>query len=143
MATGCPKSTRARRFAAGGTTTSWPPSSSARCATAPSAAAPPGATSWRRPRRACARLGVDYIDLYQIHFWDHATPIEETLRALEDLVRAGYVRYIGCSNFAAWQIVEAQWVARTQHLSPFISVQCAYNLLDRAVEVDLVPVCQR
>jgi aryl-alcohol dehydrogenase-like predicted oxidoreductase len=89
------------------------------------------------------RLGLDYVDLYQVHFWDPVTPIEETLRALEDLVRAGYVRYIGCSNFAAWQIVEAQWVTRTQHLSPLISAQCAYNLLDRAAETDLVPVCQR
>jgi aryl-alcohol dehydrogenase-like predicted oxidoreductase len=89
------------------------------------------------------RLGVDYIDLYQIHFWDPTTPLEETLRALEDLVRGGFVRYIGCSNFAAWQIVEAQWIARTDHLSPFISVQCPYNLLDRAVEADLVPVCER
>lgn len=89
------------------------------------------------------RLAVDYIDLYQIHFWDPTTPLEETLRALDDLVRGGYVRYIGCSNFAAWQIVEAQWIARTDHLSPLISVQCPYNLLDRAVEADLVPVCQR
>jgi aryl-alcohol dehydrogenase-like predicted oxidoreductase len=89
------------------------------------------------------RLGVDYVDLYQIHFWDPTTPLEETLRALEDLVRGGYVRYVGCSNFAAWQIVEAQWIARTDHLSPLISAQCPYNLLDRAVEADLVPVCER
>jgi aryl-alcohol dehydrogenase-like predicted oxidoreductase len=89
------------------------------------------------------RLGVDYLDLYQIHFWDPTTPIEETLRALEDLVRAGTVRYVGCSNFAAWQVVEAQWVTRTEHLSPLISAQCAYNLVERGVEADLVPVCER
>src|SRR5262249_11264699 len=75
------------------------------------------------------RLAVDYVALYQIHFWDPTTPLEETLRALDDLVRGGYVRYIGCSNFAAWQIVEAQWIARTEHFTPLISAQCAYNLL--------------
>lgn len=89
------------------------------------------------------RLGTDYIDLYQIHFWDPHTPIEETLRALDDLVRRGDVRYIGCSNFAAWQIVEAQWTARTEHLSPLISTQDVYNVLDRHIEADVLPVCQR
>lgn len=87
------------------------------------------------------RLGTDYIDLYQIHFPDVRTPIEETLRALDDLVRAGKVRYLGCSNFAGWQVVEAQWVTRTQHLSPLISAQNQYNLLDRRIERDLVPAC--
>jgi aryl-alcohol dehydrogenase-like predicted oxidoreductase len=87
------------------------------------------------------RLSTDYIDLYQIHFPFPGVPMEETLRALEDLVRQGKVRYIGCSNFAAWQIVQANWIARTEHLSRFISAQNAYNLLDRQVERELVPAC--
>ncbi|MEX0786024.1 MAG: aldo/keto reductase [Dehalococcoidia bacterium] len=85
------------------------------------------------------RLDTDYIDLYQIHFPDVNTPIEETMRALDDVVRQGKVRYIGCSNFAGWQVVEAQWVARSEHLSPFISAQNQYNLLDRRIERELVP----
>lgn len=87
------------------------------------------------------RLGTDYVDLYQIHFPDVRTPIEETLRALDDLVRQGKVRYVGCSNFAGWQVVEAQWITRTQHLSSLISAQNQYNLLDRRVERELVPAC--
>ncbi len=89
------------------------------------------------------RLGLNCIDLYQIHFWDPTTPIEETLRALDDLIRRGDVRYVGCSNFAAWQIVEAQWVARHQNLNPLISAQDVYHVLDRDVEADVVPVCER
>jgi aryl-alcohol dehydrogenase-like predicted oxidoreductase len=87
------------------------------------------------------RLQTDYIDLYQVHFPDAATPIEETLRALDDLVRAGMVRYVGCSNFRGWQIVEAHWVAQSSHLSPFISAQNPYSLLDRAVEAEVIPAC--
>ncbi|MEX1253891.1 MAG: aldo/keto reductase [Dehalococcoidia bacterium] len=85
------------------------------------------------------RLGTDYIDLYQIHFPDARTPIEETMRALGDVVRQGKARYIGCSNFAGWQMVEAQLVAKAGHLSPFISAQNQYNLLDRRIERELVP----
>jgi len=87
------------------------------------------------------RLGTDYIDLYQIHGPDARTPIEETMRALDDVVRQGKVRYIGCSNFSGWQVVEAQWVARSGHLSPFISAQNHYNLLDRRIERELVAAC--
>ena len=87
------------------------------------------------------RLGTDYIDLYQIHFPDVRTPIEETLRAMDDLVRQGKVRYAGCSNFAGWQVVEAQWIARTQHFAPIVSAQNQYNLLDRRIERELVPAC--
>ena len=87
------------------------------------------------------RLGTDCIDLYQIHFPDAQTPIEETLRALDDLVRQGKVRYLGCSNFAGWQVVEAAWTARSASLSPFISAQNFYNLLERNVEKELVPAC--
>ncbi len=85
------------------------------------------------------RLGTDYIDLYQIHFPDTRTPFEETLRAMDDVVRQGKVRYIGCSNFAGWQVVEAQWITRTQHFSPLVSAQNQYNLLDRRIERELVP----
>lgn len=88
------------------------------------------------------RLGTDYIDLYQVHFPDVKTPLEETMRALDDVVRSGKVRYIGCSNFAAWQVVDCQWIARTKHLMPFISAQNQYNLLDRHVERELAPACQ-
>jgi aryl-alcohol dehydrogenase-like predicted oxidoreductase len=89
------------------------------------------------------RLGTDYIDLYQIHAPDRATPIEETMRALDDVVRAGKVRYIGCSNFDGWQVVEAQWIARTEHGTQFISAQNQYNLLERRIERELVPVCEQ
>jgi len=88
------------------------------------------------------RLGTDWIDLYQIHFPDVTTPIEETLRALDDVVKQGKVRYIGCSNFAAWQVVAAQWTARTEHFVPLISAQSEYNLLNRRIERELVPACQ-
>lgn len=87
------------------------------------------------------RLQTDYIDLYQIHFPDVKTPIEETLRALDDLVRQGKVRYVGCSNFTGWQVVEAQWITKTEHLSPLVSAQNQYNLLDRRIERELVPAC--
>jgi aryl-alcohol dehydrogenase-like predicted oxidoreductase len=88
------------------------------------------------------RLKTDYIDLYQIHTPDPQTPIEETLSALDDLVRAGKVRYLGNSNFAAWQVADADWTARTAHLTRFISAQNEYSLLNRAVEAELVPACQ-
>ncbi len=87
------------------------------------------------------RLQTDYIDLYQIHFPDTATPIDETLRALDDLVRQGKVRYFGCSNFSGWQVVEAQWTTKTEHLSPVVSAQNQYSLLDRRIERELVPAC--
>lgn len=89
------------------------------------------------------RLGTDYIDLYQVHFPDARTPLEETMRALDDLVRAGKVRYVGCSNFAGWQVADAQWIARDARLTPLVSAQNQYNLLDRRVEQELVPACRR
>jgi aryl-alcohol dehydrogenase-like predicted oxidoreductase len=87
------------------------------------------------------RLGTDFIDLYQLHFPFPMVPMEETLRALDDLIRQGKVRYIGTSNFNAWQIVDANWLARSRNLTPFVSAQNAYNLLDRQVEKELVPAC--
>jgi aryl-alcohol dehydrogenase-like predicted oxidoreductase len=89
------------------------------------------------------RLRTDHIDLYQIHVPDSATPIEETLTALDELVRAGKIRYAGCSNFAAWQVADAAWTARTRQLAPFISAQNEYSLLERGVEKELVPACRR
>ena len=88
------------------------------------------------------RLGTDWIDLYQIHRPDPSTPIEETLGALHELVVEGKVRYLGSSNFAAWQVVDADWVARTAHLTPFVSAQNRYHLLDRGVEAELVPAAE-
>jgi aryl-alcohol dehydrogenase-like predicted oxidoreductase len=86
------------------------------------------------------RLRTDWFDLYQIHQPDPRTPIEETLRALDDLVRQGKVRYIGCSNFPAWQVVEAQWTARANNLNAFVSCQDEYSLLVRhVVEPQLKP----
>lgn len=87
------------------------------------------------------RLGTDYLDLYQVHTPDARTPIDETLRALDDLVRQGKVRYIGHSNFAGWQAAEAHFVAEREHLAPFISAQNEYSLLERSVEKELVPAC--
>lgn len=87
------------------------------------------------------RLKIDTIDLYQIHAFDPDTPLEETLGALDDLVRAGKVRYIGCSNYDAWRIVQALWVSDRGHLARFVSVQPEYNLLKREVEREIVPVC--
>ena len=89
------------------------------------------------------RLETDYIDLYQMHRPDPETPIEETLRALDDVVRSGKVRYIGNSNYAGWQAAEAHYVAKQGNLSPFISAQNEYNLLDRRIEAELVPACNK
>ncbi|MEU7904234.1 aldo/keto reductase [Actinoplanes sp. NPDC049118] len=89
------------------------------------------------------RLGTDYIDLYQMHEPDAATPIDETLSALDDLVRSGKVRYLGNSNFSGWQIADADWTARTAGHTPFISAQNQYSLLHREVEDEVVPACER
>lgn len=89
------------------------------------------------------RLETDYIDLYQLHEPDPTTPIEETLTALDDLVRAGKVRYLGNSNFAGWQIADADWTARASNLTPFISAQNRYSLLHRDVEIEVVPACEQ
>jgi aryl-alcohol dehydrogenase-like predicted oxidoreductase len=88
------------------------------------------------------RLQTDYIDLYYIHTPDASTPIEETLSALDSLVRSGKVRYTGCSNFAAWQLNEALWISQGARLASFAVVQQGYNLLSRQIEKELVPCCQ-
>lgn len=89
------------------------------------------------------RLQTDYIDVYQMHNPDTETPIEETLSALDDLVHAGKVRYIGCSNFAAWQLCEALWTSTANHLHSFVTVQVRYNVLERSIETELVPCCRK
>lgn len=89
------------------------------------------------------RLRTDWIDLYQLHGPDPATPIEETLSVLDDLVHEGKVRYLGHSNFKGWQAADAEWVARTRHLTRFVSAQNEYNLLQRGVEADLVPALRQ
>lgn len=86
------------------------------------------------------RLGTEWIDLLQVHRPDPLTPIEETLRALDDLIRQGKIRYIGCSNFAAWQVVEAVWTSRQHGLAPFVSCQDEYSLLTRRPEQAQIPM---
>ena len=86
------------------------------------------------------RLKADYIDLYQVHMWDFETPIEETLAALDTLVRHGKVRYLGVSNYAAWQIMKALGIQKAAGYAPFVSIQPLYNLLDRELEWDIVPL---
>ena len=89
------------------------------------------------------RLRTDRIDLYQLHEPDPRTPIEETLEALDELVRSGKVRYVGSSNLAAWQIADADWTARSRGWARFVSAQNEYSLLDRSVEREIVPACTR
>ena len=89
------------------------------------------------------RLNTDWIDLYQQHSPDPKTPIEETLRALDDLVRAGKIRYAGCSNFPAWQVADAMWTAHDRHLSPFVSCQDELSLLVRKADAELLPAMER
>lgn len=89
------------------------------------------------------RLNIDYIDLYQMHFPDDETTIDETLRALDDLVSSGKVRYIGSSNFASWQISEAAWTSITNELSNFVSIQTRYSILNRDMEKEIVPACEK
>ncbi len=88
------------------------------------------------------RLGMDHVDLYQIHRWDPATPIEETMEALHDLVKAGKVRYLGASSMHAWQFAKAQAMARAHHWTPFVSMQPELSLLYREEEREMLPLCQ-
>ncbi|MFI4936269.1 MAG: aldo/keto reductase [Caulobacterales bacterium] len=89
------------------------------------------------------RLKTDYIDLYQMHRPDPDTPIEETLGALDDLVTQGKIRYIGNSNFTGWQIADADWISRNEHMNRFVSAQNNYSLLERKVEFEVNPACER
>jgi 1-deoxyxylulose-5-phosphate synthase len=87
------------------------------------------------------RLGTDYVDLYQIHRWDHRTPIEETMEALHDVVKAGKARYIGASSMWAWQFSKAQYTAKAHGWTRFVSMQDHYNLLNREEEREMLPLC--
>ncbi len=87
------------------------------------------------------RLDTDYIDLLQIHTFDPDTPLEETLDALNDLVRSGAVRYIGCSNYDAWRLTQSLWISDKRNWASFVSVQPEYNLLSRDIERELIPAC--
>ena len=88
------------------------------------------------------RLGTDYVDLYQIHRWDQHTPVEETLEALHDVIKAGKARYIGASSMYAWQFSKAQYLARQNGWTPFVSMQNHYNLLYREEEREMMPLCE-
>lgn len=88
------------------------------------------------------RLGLDYVDLYQIHRWDYGTPIEETMQALHDVVKSGKARYLGASSMHAWQFAKAQEVARTSGLTPFVTMQDQISLLYREEEREMIPLCR-
>lgn len=96
----------------------------------------------RAVEASLTRLGTDWIDLYQIHAPDPATPIAETLSVLDDLVREGKVRYLGHSNFTGWQIADAHWTARSAGWTPFVTAQNHYSLLERAVRHEVLPACR-
>ncbi len=96
----------------------------------------------REIEKSLSRLQTDYIDIYLLHHVDPTTPMEETLRALDDLVRQGKVRYVGCANFDAWQVCKGLWISDRRNLAPFICVQNHYNLLDRSPEREIVPFCR-
>jgi aryl-alcohol dehydrogenase-like predicted oxidoreductase len=89
------------------------------------------------------RLKTDWIDLYQLHQPDPLTPIEETLRAFDDLIRQGKVRYVGCSNLPGWQVADAQWTAKAEGLNAFVSCQDEYSLVVRGIEKELLPAARR
>ncbi|MCA9996145.1 MAG: aldo/keto reductase [Anaerolineales bacterium] len=88
------------------------------------------------------RLQTDHIDLYQMHRWDATTPVEETMRALDDLVRSGKVRYIGASNYAAWQMARANTLAEFRGWTSFVTIQSHYHMMEREVEKEVIPFCQ-
>lgn len=96
----------------------------------------------RQSEESLQRLNTDYIDLYQIHGFDRITPLEETLGALDDLVHQGKVRYIGCSNLAAWQIMKALGISALEHFAKFVSLQAYYSIAGRDLERDIVPLLQ-
>lgn len=101
-----------------------------------------GAHLERAAEASLRRLGTDYIDLYQVHRWDPATPIEETMRALDNLVQSGKVRYVGCSNYTGLQIIASQSTAWRLGTVPFVSCQSQYSLVSRGVEDEVLPTCR-
>ena len=113
-----------------------------------SAPQPPNTSGLSRKRlfqavdASLIRLGVDYIDLYQIHRWDYKTPIEETMEALHEIVKSGKVRYIGASSMWAWQFAKAQYIAKERNWTPFVTMQNHYNLVYREEEREMIPLCR-
>ncbi|MGH7202028.1 MAG: aldo/keto reductase, partial [Planctomycetaceae bacterium] len=95
----------------------------------------------RAIEQSLKRLGTDHVDLYYVHTPDYQTPIEETLRTLDDIVRSGKARYIGCSNFRAWRLMEALWTSDALGLERFCCIQPLYNIVNRDIEVELLPAC--
>ncbi len=93
--------------------------------------------------KSLLRLRSDHIDLYQIHWWDSTTPIEETLLTLNDLTVMGKIRYFGCSNFNAWQVCESLWTSKIRNINSFISVQPHYSILERKIEDELLPFTEK
>ena len=87
------------------------------------------------------RLSTDYIDLYQLHFWDPDCPIDETINTLNDMVHEGKIRYLGCSNFAAWQLCKSLWVSDKRNFERFESIQSEYNFSQKHIENELIPLC--
>ena len=100
------------------------------------------AISWDSIEGTLRRLETDYVDLYYAHRPDPATPIEETLRAFDDLVRQGKVRYVGCSNYAGWEIATASAAAERRSYMPFLVSQSPYNLFERSLEAEVLPCCR-
>ncbi|MBR7833080.1 aldo/keto reductase [Actinospica durhamensis] len=89
------------------------------------------------------RLGTDYVDLYQCHTWHPDTPIDETMSTLDGFVRAGKVRYLGCSNYPVGPLIESQWAAERAGATPFVSLQAQYSLIARSIEAEILPACDR
>ncbi len=97
----------------------------------------------RSLENSLARLGTDYVDLYQVHNWDWTTPVDETMATLDGFVRSGKVRYVGCSNWLASQIVEGQWAAERLGGAPMVSLQPQYSLIVREIDKDILPTAER
>jgi len=97
----------------------------------------------REVEASLQRLGTDHVDLYYVHAPDPTTPAEETLRALDDMVHSGKVRYLGCSNFRAWQLCESLWISDKLNLHRYACVQPLYNAVNRDIEVELLPLCRQ
>jgi aryl-alcohol dehydrogenase-like predicted oxidoreductase len=120
---------------------SWRPKSATAWGLGQTISGSPVIIFWKAVRQALKRLGTDYIDLYLVHRWDPSRPLEETMRVLDDLVRQGKVRYVGCSNFAGWQLMKALAISDKHDWENFIAFQGLYSLMARDLEYELAPLC--